>query len=155
MLALNVLLAMIWAAGTGQFSLANLAVGFVLGYLVLRLMYGILPESGYFLRVQRVTSFAGFTIAEIIRANLRIARDVLTPRHTMRPGIVAVPLDAERDNEITLLATLISLTPGSLVLDVSDDRRVIYIHAMNIPDRDAFIHEIKDGFERRVLEVLR
>jgi multicomponent Na+:H+ antiporter subunit E len=155
MLALNVLLAMIWAAGTGQFSLANLVVGFVLGYLVLRLMYGILPDSGYFLRVRRVVSFTFFFIGEVIRANLRIARDVLTPRHTIRPGIVAVPLDAERDNEITLLATLISLTPGSLVLDVSNDRRVLYVHAMHVRDRESFIHEIKDGFERRVLEVLR
>jgi multicomponent Na+:H+ antiporter subunit E len=155
MLALNVLLAMIWAAGTGQFSLANLVVGFVLGYLVLRLMYGILPDSGYFLRVRRVITFMVFTISEIIRANLRISRDVLTPSHTMRPGIVAVPLDVEKDNEILLLTTLISLTPGSLVLDVSNDRRVLYIHAMHVRDRESFIREIKHGFERRVLEVLR
>jgi multicomponent Na+:H+ antiporter subunit E len=155
MLALNILLALIWAAGTGRVSLANLLIGFAIGYLVLRIMYGVLPDSTYFLRVRRVVAFAGFFIAEVVRANLRVARDVLTPRHTMRAGIVAVPLDAETDGEITLLATLISLTPGSLILDVSNDRRVLYVHGMHVDDREAFIEAIKEGFERRVLELAR
>jgi multicomponent Na+:H+ antiporter subunit E len=75
----------------------------------------------------------------------------------MRPGIIAIPLDARTDLEITLLANLITLTPGTLSLDVSADRRVLYVHVMYIDNDDieAVRRSIKDGFERRVLEVLR
>jgi len=73
----------------------------------------------------------------------------------MRPGILAVPLDAQSDAEITLLANLLTLTPGTLSLDVSPDRRFLYVHIMYITDADATRRRIKDGFERRVLEVLR
>jgi len=73
----------------------------------------------------------------------------------MRPGIVAVPLDAETDAEITLLANLLTLTPGTLSLDVSADRRFLYVHMMYIEDADVARRQIKDGYERRVLEVLR
>ena len=73
----------------------------------------------------------------------------------MRPGVVAIPLDAETDAEITLLANLITLTPGTLSLDVSDDRRVLYIHAMYVDDVEELRRSIKDGFEKRVMELLR
>ena len=73
----------------------------------------------------------------------------------MRPGIVAIPLEARTDDEITLLANVISLTPGTLSLDVSDDRKVLYIHAMFIDDEQQLRDEIKSGFERRLLDVLR
>ena len=69
--------------------------------------------------------------------------------------MVAIPLDAETDAEITLLANLITLTPGTLSLDVSDDRRVLYIHAMYVDDVEELRRSIKDGFEKRVMELLR
>jgi multicomponent Na+:H+ antiporter subunit E len=70
-----------------------------------------------------------------------------------RPGIVAIPLDVEGDAAIVLLANLITLTPGAFSLDVSGDRRVLFIHTLYADD--AFRREIKEGFERRVIEVLR
>ena len=80
---------------------------------------------------------------------------MITPPFYSRPGIVAVPLDARTDFEIMTLANLISLTPGTLSLDVSEDRRTLYVHAMFIDDPDALRREIKQGMERRVLEALR
>lgn len=73
------------------------------------------------------------------------------------PGVVAIPLDARTDVEITLLANLITLTPGSVSLDLSEDRRVLYVHAMYIDggDVEAYRRSIKEGLERRVLELLR
>jgi multicomponent Na+:H+ antiporter subunit E len=68
---------------------------------------------------------------------------------------VAIPLDVETDVEITLLANLITLTPGTLSMDISDDRKVLYVHAMYVDDPEALRAEIKNGFERRVLEMLR
>ena len=72
-----------------------------------------------------------------------------------RPGIIAVPLDAKTDVEITLLANLVSLTPGTISLDVSDDRSVLYVHAMFVEDPQRLCQEIKSGFERRILDLLR
>ena len=99
--------------------------------------------------------FIAFFIGELIKANLRVTWEVLTLRHHMRPGVIAVPLDLETDAQILLLTTLITLTPGTLSLDVSGDRKTLYIHAMFIRDREQMQHAIKQGFERRVREVLR
>jgi multicomponent Na+:H+ antiporter subunit E len=73
------------------------------------------------------------------------------------PGVVAIPLDARTDAEIALLANLITLTPGSVTLDISEDRSVLYVHAMYIDggDVEAYRRSLKEGLERRVLELMR
>jgi len=153
----NILLALAWAAFRGNFTAGNVAVGFALGYLILWLAQGVLGSTKYFVKVHQVIRFAFFFLWELILANLRVAYDVATPQYHSRPGVIAIPLDAKTDVEITMLANLITLTPGTLSLDVSADRRVLYIHAMYIDndDIDAVRRKIKNGFERRVLELLR
>jgi len=81
--------------------------------------------------------------------------DVITPQHISRPGIIGLPLDARTDAEIMLVANLISLTPGTLSLDLSDDKRVLYVHVMFLDDIDATRQQIKRGLEKRVLGVMR
>ena len=152
---LNVLLALLWAAAVGSVDPAHLVVGFVAGYAVLWLARPILGPTGYFSRLPRAVGFAAFFLWELVLSNLRVAWDVLTPRSYRRPGVVAVPLDATDDVEITLLANLITLTPGSLSLDVSADRKVLYVHGMFVDDPESMRRELKEGFERRVLELLR
>lgn len=98
--------------------------------------------------------FLLYFFQELIMANLSVARAVLRPMDQLRPGIVAVPLDLDTDTAITLLSTLVTLTPGTLTLDVSSDRKVLYIHAMHAEDLDALRADIKEGFERRVKELL-
>ena len=151
----NVLLAFIWATMTGQFTLGNVVVGFVLGYGILLLSQRVVGPSRYFLRVRQLVGFALYYLRELVSANLRVARDVLAPSYSMRPAIIAIPLDARTDIEITLLSNLIALTPGSLGLDVSDDRSVLYVHGMFVDDPEAFRRSIKHGLERRLLELLR
>lgn len=151
----NVMLALTWVAGTGYFAPSNFLIGFALGYLVLVFTQRAVGSENYVAKVHQLLGLALFFLWELILANLRLAYDVLTPRHHMRPGVIAIPLDAKTDLEITLLANLISLTPGSLSLDVSTDRRVLYVHVMYIDDEEAVRRKIKEGYERRVLEVLR
>lgn len=153
----NLLLALTWAVATGQFSIANFAVGFVVGYLVLGFARRVLGPSAYFFKVPQAIGFTLFYLRALILANLRVAYDVVTPRHYMRPGVVAIPLDAQTDTEITLLANLLTLTPGSLSLDLSPDRRILYVHVMYIDggDVEAVRRQIKADFERRVLQVLQ
>jgi multicomponent Na+:H+ antiporter subunit E len=153
----NILLALAWAAVTGDFTLENMIIGFVLGFLILYFTRRIIGSPAYVQKVRQVIDLAVFFVWELFLANLRIAWDVLTPRHLSSPGVIAVPLDARTDAEITLLANLITLTPGTVSLDVSSDRSVLYVHAMYLDadDIDGERRRIKQGFERRVIELLR
>lgn len=153
---LNILLALAWVALTGRFTTVNFAFGFALGYGTLWLAQRILGPSSYFGKARRFLGFVLFFLWEVFKANLRVAYIVLNPRYRLRPGVVAVPLDARSDAEITLLANLITMTPDSLSIDVSADRKVLYIHTMDIgEDPVRFRRKVKDGFERRLLEVMR
>ncbi len=155
--AWNMMLALLWATVTGAFSLQNLFVGFAIGYGVLLVARPMAGPTTYHGRLWKTVIFLLRYIGELVWASLRVAYDVLTPTFHMRPGVIAIPLDAKTDVEITMFANLISLTPGTLALDVSSDRTVFYIHAMYIDNDDveALRQEIKEGLERRVLELLR
>ena len=152
---LNLALALAWAALTGNFNPNNLLTGFALGYGALFVVRRALEPSNYFLKVWQVLGFGLFFLWELILANLRVAHDVLTPRDYMKPRVIGLPLDARTDAEITALAYFISLTPGTLALDVSTDRSMMFIHAMYAPDADALRREIKQGLERRLLRLMR
>ena len=152
------------------FAKVSLAVRFVLRYLwdlVLanfRVAYDVLvpgawPDSagrrridlpGPSRRPADMTGGLGPAFADSLRAPIAAESYVC-------PGVVAIPLDARTDVEIALLANLITLTPGSVSLDLSEDRRVLYVHAMYIDggDVEAYRRSVKEGLERRVLELLR
>jgi multicomponent Na+:H+ antiporter subunit E len=152
----NLLLALAWAALQGEFSLRTLLTGQVLGYFILVALVrgGVLRASPYIGRVHRVVGLAAYFFWELLRANLRLALDIATPQYHMKPGIIALPLDATQDSEILLLSMLINTTPGSVALDVSPDRKTLYVHVMYMDTPDSAREEIKNGFERRVLGVL-
>jgi multicomponent Na+:H+ antiporter subunit E len=152
----NLLLALAWAALQGELSLATLVTGQVLGYLILVALVrgGVLHTTTYTRRVHGAVGLAAYFLRELVRANLRLALDVATPRFHMKPGIIAVPLDVTRDSEILLLSMLINTTPGSVALDVSPDRKLLYVHVMYMTTPDTARDEIKTGFERRVRSVL-
>ncbi|MCH7403513.1 Na+/H+ antiporter subunit E [Belliella kenyensis] len=151
----NLLLSLIWVAITGAFTVENFLFGFALSFFLLWVSATDRRDNKYFNRIPKLVSFIFFFLYELIKANIQVAYDVITPRHYMEPGIVKIPLDAESDLEITLLANLITLTPGTCSLDVSEDRKVLYVHAMYIKDKEEFISSIKNGFERKLLEITR
>lgn len=99
--------------------------------------------------------FLIFYLKEVLLSNFRVAHDVLTPTDYFTPAIIALPLEAESDWEILTLACLISMTPGTLSLDVSTDRKVLYIHAMYVEDEAVLLAELKTNFEARVLQLFR
>ncbi len=151
----NLLLALLWEAMTGRTDAANLLLGFALGYAVLWWLKPLLGPTQYFRKLPESIQFTFFFLRELIHSNFRVAWDVISPKSQRKPGIVAIPLDVSSDTEITFLANLITLTPGTLSLDVSDDRRVLYVHGMFVEDPQRMREQIKNGFERRVLELLR
>lgn len=149
------MLTLIWVMLTGELVVVNFAFGFILSYVILWVVGEEDDSKRYFTRVPAIISFIFFFIYEMLKANLHVAYDVITPRFFMKPGIVKYPLDAKTNLEITFFTNLISLTPGTLILDVSDDKKVVYIHVMYLEDREAFIQQIKGGLEKRLLDILR
>jgi multicomponent Na+:H+ antiporter subunit E len=121
---------------SGDFSLSTFVLGFALGLVVLFFARRVIGAPQYLFKIVKALELFVFLLWELLVANLRVAYDVLTPGYQMRPGVIALPLDARTDAEITLLANLITLTPGTLSLDVSSDRRVLYIHVMYIDRGD-------------------
>ncbi len=152
---LNIALALSWGALTGNFHPSNLLTGFVLGYYALYVIRRALAPSDYFMKVGQVIHFVLFFLWELLRANLRVAFDVLTPGFHMQPRVIGIPLDARTDAEIMALTYFINLTPGSVVLDISSDRSMMFVHVMYAPDADAMRREIKEGGERRILRLMR
>lgn len=150
----NIVLAIVWIFLTGHFTYVNMIFGFIIGYIVILISQ---PQEGcnnYVKRFPIVISFLFFFLWELIKANIKVAYDVVTPTNYMKPGVVSYNLEANTDLEITLLMNLISLTPGTLSLDVSFDRKTLYIHAMYLDNIKEFRSEMRK-FECKLLEVLR
>jgi multicomponent Na+:H+ antiporter subunit E len=152
--AFNIVLAVVWAALTASFTLLSLLVGFVLGFFALWLAQPLFEQrQGYFLRVWRILRLTGYFLYELVVSSVRVAWDVVTPRHLSNPAIIEMPLDVKSDLEILLVTNLISLTPGTLSLDVTPDRSTLIVHAMFADDPEALVRDLKGGMERMVREV--
>ncbi len=154
-LLINMLFAFVWMFLQGDLHLYSFFEGFVLGFVFLYLTRKSTESSSYFSRFFKVIGFIIYFIKEIIVSNLIVAWDVATPGYFMKPAILAIPLDCKTDLEITLFANLITLTPGTWSIDVSNDKKVLYIHAMYVDEIDSFIDGLKSGLERKLLEVMR
>jgi multicomponent Na+:H+ antiporter subunit E len=152
---LNLLLALAWAAVTGSFTLANLILGFVLGAATLYLIREQTGSLSYFIRIWRVFSLIALFLYELVLSAIKVALLVVQPRMDLKPGILKFPLRLETDASITLLANLITLTPGTLTIDASEDRRFLWVHALDCSNPDKTREEIASGFERKIMEAFK
>ncbi len=153
----NLLLAVVWCLSFGPFNPGNFIVGLILGYVVLRML--IPKGSGprrYFEKIETTISFCIYFMVELVKANLTMAVYTLSPLGKLRPAILAVPLqEGMTDIEIMSLANMITLTPGTLSMDVSHDRKTLFVHYMHVENREAAVNEIVNGFEKRLLHLTR
>lgn len=152
---LVVLLALGWGGITGNFSGLNLLFGGLVGGLAVYVLRGSFAPPRALVKARRIISLALLFLYELVVSAVRVAILVMRPdlKSAIRPGIVAVPLTVQSDAEITLLANMITLTPGTLSIDVSPDRKVLFVHALTMESREAVIADIVNGFERKVAEV--
>lgn len=153
--AINMLLALAWAGVTGSFALSNVLFGFALGAIALFLIRREIGSLGYFARMRRILALVALFTYELVLSTWKVAVISISPRMDIQPGLFAYPLKLDRDAEITLLANLITLTPGTLSVDVSEDRRYLYIHALDCSDADELRQGIAEGFERRIMEAFK
>lgn len=167
------ILALIWMALRGEVDIPNLLFGILVGLFLVWLGRNVtgrrrfwepgerVPSVGTIVRkIVQIPRFLAIFLWEVIKSNIDIAWAVLRvtfgkPSHkNLQPGIIAVPLDITTDGEITMLANMITLTPGTLSLDISDDRKTVYVHAVHADNPEKTRRDIKDGFEKLVSEVI-
>jgi multicomponent Na+:H+ antiporter subunit E len=87
---------------------------------------------------------------ELTKSNFIVAFEALKPKFGMKPGFVEIPLDVTNDDAILLLANLITMTPGTVTIDVSDDKKFLYAHALFAPNSETVRNDIKKVLEDRV-----
>jgi multicomponent Na+:H+ antiporter subunit E len=152
--AVVVLFVAMWAGVTGSLYMPNLILGLVLGLTALWLLRDP-DEVRPRLRLVDTGRLALLFVVELFKSGWRVAKIAVRRDLALRPAVVAYPLGLKSDAEITLLANLITLTPGTLSVDVSDDRRTLYIHCVDVDDVDAVVTDIRDGFEATIRRVFR
>lgn len=151
----NVFLALVWALMTGSFGILNYLFGFFIGYFVILLVSRTIPSiNDYPRRLPRIIGFMLYFTKEMIKANVKIAVDIVTPTFLGKPGVIGLQLEAKTNFEITLVANIISLTPGTLCLDVSSDKNILFVHAMYLTDEESVRADLKQ-LEQRLLKVMR
>ncbi|MEE1130522.1 MAG: Na+/H+ antiporter subunit E [Caryophanon sp.] len=152
---LNVTVAFVWMFLVQNFSGQGFITGYVLGLIALIGMRRFFAGRLYVHRVWAAVKLCVLFMKELILANIAVLKVVLKPELDMQPAFFAYPTTLTEDWEIVLLSSLITLTPGTVVIHVSDDAKTLYIHAIDCNDVDEVIASIRDSFEKAILEVSR
>lgn len=152
-ITLNFLLAFIWLFLSGSYTLNNLLLGYLLGLGIVYLFNKALPGKFYLIRVYKIIKLIIVFLIELIKANIDVLKIVLQPKLQNQPGFFTYHTDLKTNWQIVLLSNLITLTPGTVVLGISDDRTKIYIHAIDFSTKEEEIEGIKSSLEKVVREV--
>lgn len=134
---------------------AETTTGMFIGLMAIMWLSSSLYHRSYFRKLPKALILLFYFLKELFLANLKVAFDIVTPKYYMQPTIIALPLSVKTDFEITLLASIITLTPGTLSIDVRTDKKVLFLHALYVKNDDVeqLKNHIKQGFERKILEL--
>lgn len=152
---LNVCLGFMWMFLTTTYDLVAFIKGYFFGLLILFVFRKFFSSRFYLYRVYAVVRLLFIFIKELISANISVVKIVLKPKLNNTPGIFAYPTKLEKDWEITTLSNLITLTPGTLVVDISEDKKILFVHAVDMNDVQDEIKAIQTSFESAIMEVSR
>jgi multisubunit Na+/H+ antiporter MnhE subunit len=141
-------LAVMWLALQPGLDLADLVIGYLVGSIVVWLCRNFWTERVSVRRAGTMLRLLAEFLRELVVANLQVAWIIVQPTMPIRPAFIVLPLDLRDDLQITALANLITLTPGTLTVDVAPDRSALYVHCLAAPDPDAVRAQIKQQFER-------
>lgn len=154
-LLLNFFIAFVWMFMSTSLTASTFIIGYLIGLILIIMMKRFFKDRLYIWRLWAAIKLTLLFFKELLLSNISVLRVVLRPKLNIQPMIFALPTDLEHDWEITLLSSLITLTPGTIVLNVSDDQRTLYIHAIDVDDVDEAIDSIKNSFEKAIKEVSR
>ena len=151
---LSVLVALTWLLAQNSLYLGHIILAVAFGIGLPRLTTNFWPGAPKLRRPGVALRLLGVFGYDILVANFHVARLVLGPNDRLRPGFLKVPLDIEDEFGIALLASMVTLTPGTLSADLDDDHRTLLIHALDIDDADAMVALVKSRYERPLQEAL-
>lgn len=151
----NIIIAVTWTFLQNSFTITNFLFGYMIGIIILFIIRRFLMFDLYLVRVWAIVKLIMLFIMELVKANIDVVKIVLHPKLNNQSGIIALETRLETDIEITLLAALISLTPGTVSMDFSEDNKTIYIHSIDVPHKDEMIEQIQNSFERAIMEVTK
>ena len=152
---LNIALAFLWMFIKVSYDPISFIKGYLFGLLVIYVFRRYFQSRFYLFRVWAFIKLIFIFLKELVMSNISIVKIVLKPKLDMHPGIFALETDLTKDWQITLLSSLITLTPGTLVITVSEDNKTLFVHAMDMGEVEVEINNIKNTFERAILEVSR
>jgi multicomponent Na+:H+ antiporter subunit E len=152
---LNIVIAFVWMLLNSNSDFSTFIIGYLVGLLFVFGLRRFFHQEFYFKKVWAIWKLIVLFLKELVLSNLAVVKHILQPQLNIRPGIFALPTELKSNFEITLLACLITLTPGTLTLEVSPDRKTLYIHAMDIHDAELLSDQIKGTFEKAIMEVMR
>ena len=152
---LNFSLALLWMFLSANFSANGFLIGFILGAIALIMMRRFFKSRLYIGRVWAIIALILLFLKELVLANIAVLKIVLKPKLDMQPAFFKYETALTEEWELTLLSSLITLTPGTVVVHISDDNKYLYIHAIDAADINETIASIRDSFEKAILEVSR
>lgn len=152
---INLMVAFVWMFLNNNWSASGFIIGYLIGLALLFLLRRFLPYDFYLKKIWAIVALFLLFIKELVVSSYVVIKQIISPRLDIKPGIFAFPTELKTDWEITTLACLISLTPGTLTLEVSPDNKILYIHAMDINDVNEAIEQIRNTFEKAIMEVSR
>ncbi len=150
---LNMILALTWMFLTTSATGSSFIIGYLLGAIILYLFRRFFDTPFYLRKVVAVSKLLLIFIKELFIANFDVFKTILRPKLELTPGIFTYETSLKKDWQITLLANLITLTPGTLVMDISPDNKTLYIHALNVGEISEMTDGIRNSFERVIKEV--
>ncbi len=150
---LALFLAILWLLLAQSVSAAHIVLALVLGLGLPLLTGGMLPDLPAIRRPDRLAAYVLLVLWDILVANVKVAKLTLGPLSRLNPAVVEVPLDIEDPIVASLLAATVTLTPGTVSMDVDMAARRLTVHGLDVPDAAALVAEIKDRYERRLLEI--
>ena len=151
-------LGIVWCFVSGNISIVNFLFGTIISYALLRplrTLYDSMGDDSLEVLILKIPSLMRYFMKlaiEIMKASIFVAKIIIQPTINIKPGIISVPIRAKTDLGITTLSNTITLTPGTLTVDVSDDRSTLYVHCIDIDDADEIRNSIRDELEDYVLE---
>ncbi len=151
---MTLVVTIVWVMLVNVITLNAIVFGLILGIIIPIVTSAYWPERPTLRNPMMIIEYMLVVLLDIVRANIQVALIILGKRNAdMKPGWVTVPLELRSPEAITVLAGTITMTPGTVSSDLSEDGHSLLVHCLDTDDPDAVVAQIKDRYERRLKEI--
>lgn len=150
---MSLALTLVWLLLVNEVAFGQVLLGLAFGVFIPWFTNAFWPERPRLARPGKILALMTHLLYDIVVANLVVARTILSPRLDIHPAFIDYPVELRNEFAITVLANVIALTPGTVAAGLSDDRRMILIHALDVTDPEALVAMLRDRYEKPLLEI--